>query len=142
MSQGYQRMLPQVTDENRFYWTGGADGVLRMLRCDACSYWVHPPLPLCPRCHSRALAPQALSGKGRIFSYTLNYKPWGPGLDVPYTIAVVALDEQPGLQLTTNIVNLVPEQVRVDMNVTVTFVQDEDVWLPMFRPDDARAQAV
>lgn len=141
MSQGYQRMLPQLTDENRFYWTGGADGVLRMLRCGACSYWVHPPLPICPHCHSRALAPDALSGKGSVFSYTLNCKPWGPGLEVPYAIAVVALDEQPGLQLTTNIVDVAPEHVRVGMNVTVTFVQDEDVWLPMFRPDNVPAQA-
>jgi len=137
MSQGYQRMLPRLDEENRFYWTAGADGVLRMLRCDDCRLWVHPPLPLCPRCHSKALVPGTLSGKGRVFSYTLNCKSWGPGLEVPYTIAVVALDEQPGLRLTTNIVDCAPQDVSIDMRVAVTFEQDEDVWLPMFRPEAA-----
>lgn len=137
MTQGYQRMLPRLDEENRFYWTGGADGTLRMLRCGDCTFWVHPPLPVCPRCRSKALAPAALSGRGEVFSYTLNCKPWGPGLEVPYAIAVVALDEQEGLHLTTNIVDCPAQDVRIDMRVTVTFVQDEDVWLPMFRPEAA-----
>lgn len=137
MSQGYQRMLPRLDEDNRFYWTGGADGILRMQRCGDCAHWVHPPLPICPRCRSRSLAPDALSGKGHVFSFTLNCKPWGPGLEVPYAIAVVALDEQEGLRLTTNIVDCSPLDVRIDMRVAVSFVQDEDVWLPMFRPDAA-----
>lgn len=42
MGAGYQRMLPRLDDLNRFYWTSGEDGVLRMLRCQDCSFWVHP----------------------------------------------------------------------------------------------------
>lgn len=135
MSQGYQRMLPQLSDENRFYWTSGADGVLRMLRCGDCSNWVHPPRPICSKCLGRNLAPEVLSGKGEIFSLTLNHKSWGPGLEVPYAIAVVKLDEQDDLQLTTNITGIAPEAARIGMSVTVTFEQDEDVWLPMFTPE-------
>ncbi|RYY29103.1 MAG: DNA-binding protein [Sphingomonadales bacterium] len=137
MSQGYQRMLPRLSDENRFYWTSGADGVLRMLRCGDCTQWVHPPQPVCSKCLSRNLSPAALSGTGEIFSLTLNYKAWGPGLDVPYAIAVVKLDEQSDLKLTTNIVGIAPEAAYIGMRVRVVFEQDEDVWLPMFTPEVA-----
>lgn len=134
---GYQRMLPRLSDENRFYWTSGADGTMRMLRCDDCHNWIHPPRPICSKCLSKNLAPQPLSGRGEIFSLTLNHKSWGPGLDVPYAIAVVKLDEQEDLQLTTNIVDIAPEDARIGMRVAVRFEQDEDVWLPMFAPDGA-----
>ncbi len=134
--ESYQRMLPLLTDENRFYWTSGAHGVLRMLRCGDCDFWVHPPQPICSKCLSKNLSPSPLSGRGEIFSLTLNYKSWGPGLDVPYAIAIVQLDEQRGLQLTSGIRGIRAEEVQVGMRVTVTFEQDEDVWLPMFVPDE------
>jgi uncharacterized OB-fold protein len=133
----YQRTLPVLSDENRLFWTSGEHGVLQMLRCQACGHWVHPSGPVCPKCLSYEVKPEALSGKGEVFTYTLNVKSWAPGLETPYTIAIVLLDEQPGLQLMTNIVGIAPEAVRVGMRVVVTFEQDEDIWLPMFRPDEA-----
>lgn len=135
MTQLYQRPLPLLTDNNRFYWTSGADGVLRMLRCQDCGYWLHPPRPVCPECLGRNLSPTATSGKGEIFSFTLNYKSWGAGLETPYAIIIVRLDEQPALQMTSGIIGVVPEEVRIGMRVSVAFEQDEDIWLPMFRPD-------
>ena len=39
---------PQINDENRAFWTGGADGELRFERCQACGYYLHPPSPRCP----------------------------------------------------------------------------------------------
>ncbi len=137
MVQGYQRMLPQLNQENAFYWTSGADGELRILRCQDCGTWLHPPRPICGKCLSRNLAPEAVSGKGEVFSFTVNCKSWGPGLEVPYVIAVVELAEQPGLQLTSNLRGVAPEAVRIGMRVEVEFERDEDVWLPMFRPAGA-----
>ena len=51
------RILPRITDANEFFWTSGADGHLRFLRCGSCGYWIHPPGPICPVCHSKALVP-------------------------------------------------------------------------------------
>ena len=42
------RILPEVTDRNRFFWTGGEQNELRFLRCDDCRYYIHPPTPICP----------------------------------------------------------------------------------------------
>ncbi|PZU59941.1 MAG: DNA-binding protein [Sphingobium sp.] len=141
MGAGYQRMLPRLDDLNRFYWTSGEDGVLRMLRCQDCSLWVHPPQPVCPKCLTKHLAPEPLSGRGTVFSYTVNEKAWGPGLEVPYVIGVVRLDEQDGLQLTTNICVIASDQVHIGMRVRVTFDHDEDIWLPMFEPEAMRNAA-
>jgi uncharacterized OB-fold protein len=75
------RLLPHLSDDNRFFWTSGAEGVLRILRCNACGFFVHPPGPVCRRCLSSDLAPQAVSGRGRVESYTINYQQWIPGSD-------------------------------------------------------------
>jgi uncharacterized OB-fold protein len=128
------RPLPQLNDTNRFFWTGGADGKLRMQRCGDCSHWIHPAGENCPQCMSRRLAPQVLSGRATVEAVTLNHQPWLPGVEVPYAIAIVQLDEQPGLNLTTNIVGTPPQEVYIGQRVEVTFEQVEDVFLPLFRP--------
>ena len=134
MADGYQRPLPALTADNRHFWTGGEAGELRVLRCRTCGFWLHPPEPRCPRCLSEALAPEAVSGRGEVETFTLNMKAWGRDMVVPYVVAIVALPEQMGLRVTTNIVGCAPESVRIGMRVRVVFEQDEDVWLPMFTP--------
>ena len=73
-----------------------------------------------------------MSGHGTVFSYTVNHQPWYPGLPVPFAVAVVELDEQPGLRLTTNIVECAVVDVHIGQRVRVQFLQQEDVWLPLF----------
>lgn len=128
------RPLPLLDDTNRFFWTGGADGKLRMLRCTPCGHWLHPAGVICPVCRSRELAPQVMSGLGTVAAVTLNHQPWIPGIAVPYAIAIVALDEQKSLNLTTNIVGVPPEDVFIGQRVAVVFEQAEDVFLPLFKP--------
>ncbi len=128
------RILPRITDANEFFWTSGADGHLRFLRCGACGYWIHPPGPICPVCHSKALAPEAVAGTAVLHTYTVNRQAWLPGFDPPYVVAIVELPEQEGLRLTTNLVNCALDDVRIGMPVRVVFEQWEDVWLPLFEP--------
>ena len=128
------RVLPRVTPETEHFWTGGRDGELRFLRCGACGEYVHPPGPVCPRCLSRDLGVEAVSGRATVASYTVNHQPWYPGLDPPYVIAIVEVEEQPGVRLMTNIVGCAPEDVRIGMPVQVTFEEYDDVWLPFFAP--------
>jgi uncharacterized OB-fold protein len=137
MSEKPFRLLPRVTDANRHFWQGGAEGALRFLRCGACGTFVHPPSPVCPGCCGKDLAPAAVSGRATVLTYTLNHQPWVPAPDHPYAIAIVEMAEQPGLRLMTNIVHCPPEQVRIGMPVRVVFEQQEDVWLPLFEPEDA-----
>jgi uncharacterized OB-fold protein len=124
---------PVLDDTNRFFWTSGEDGRLRFLRCGACGYWLHPPVPRCPQCGSRDVAPEAVSGLGEVFSYTVNHQSWD-GSDEPYAIVLVALPEQEGLRLTSNLVNCPVDDARVGLGVRVVFEQHDQVWFPLFEP--------
>jgi len=131
------RVLPRVTPLNRHFWTGGAEGKLCFLRCRPCGTYVHPPAPVCPTCLSRDVAPEAVSGRATVLTYTLNHQPWVPAPDHPYAIAIVEIEEQPGLRLMTNIVKCPPEAVRIGMPVRVVFEQHQDVYVPLFEPAPA-----
>lgn len=129
------RLLPEVTPENEHFWRGGAAGELRFLHCGACDHYVHPPAPRCPLCLGAGLAPRAVSGRARLHTWTLNHQPWIPGFDPPYVVAIVELEEQPSLRLTTNLVGCEPAAVRIGMPLRVVFEAREDgVFLPLFEP--------
>lgn len=128
------RLLPQLTPFNEWFWTSGADGRLRVQGCQDCKALVHPPVPVCPACRSRAWAPTEVSGRATVVGYTVNSHPWLPGFDPPYVVAVVALAEDPSVRLTTNVVGCEPDDVHIGQEVTVRFEQHEDVWLPLFEP--------
>jgi uncharacterized OB-fold protein len=127
------RVLPALDESNRFFWTSGADGVLRFLRCRSCGYWLHPPAPRCPVCGSREVAPEAVGGRGEVWSYTVNHQPWDGGTE-PYAIVLVTFPEQEGLRLTSNLVGCPPEDARIGMPVRVVFEERDGVWFPLFEP--------
>ena len=125
--------IPQVNDDNREFWTGGGAGELRIVRCADCGYYIHPPSPRCPRCLSANVAPQPVSGRGHVYTYTINHRVWSPGSEVPYVIAIVQLDEQENLRLLTNLVDIPLDQVAIDLPVRVDFREQGDVHVPVFR---------
>lgn len=126
-------LAPQVNDDNRAFWTAGREGELRIVRCNGCGYYIHPPSPRCPRCLSENVEPSPVSGRGRVYTYTINRRAWSPDLEVPYIIAIVGLDEQPDLRLMTNIVGCSADEVAIDMPVQVEFREQGDVFAPVFR---------
>ncbi len=131
------RLLPQVNEDNRFFWTSGADGKLRFQRCPACRSYIHPPAPRCPYCWAAEPVPEAVSGRATVASFTVNHQQWIPGSE-PYVIAWVTIAEAEDVRLTTNLTGIEPEQVTIGMPVEVHFEQCEDVYLPLFRPAGPR----
>jgi uncharacterized OB-fold protein len=127
------RVLPDLEQPSGFFWRSGVDGHLRFLRCADCEYLIHPPAPYCPRCQSRDNAPAEVSGRGTVHSFTVNHQPWD-GVGDAYVIGLVAIDEQPDVRLTTNIVDVDPDDVRIGMSVEVVFEDRSPVFLPLFRP--------
>lgn len=130
-----QRKLPLITAENRAFWRGGAEGDLLIHRCLTCNRWFHPPAPVCPECNSIDVKPQPVSGRGSVYSFTINHQAWIPELAEPYVIAIVELDEQPGLRFLSNIVGCAPDEVMIGLRVRVIFLPCEDIWLPQFEKD-------
>jgi uncharacterized OB-fold protein len=76
-----------------------------------------------------------VSGRGRVFSYVVFHQVYHAAFkgDVPYNVALVALDEGPFM--FSNIVGIPDEAIRCDMPVTVVFDRVTDaITLPRFRP--------
>lgn len=138
-----RRPLPALVPETAPFWTRGAEGVLTVKRCAACDRLLHPSALVCPSCADDGLRWAEVSGRAHVVGLTVNLQQWIPALPPPYVVAVVALEEDPRVRLTTNIVDLAGDH-RVDVGdpVTVRFEQDHDVWLPVFAPDPSRSPAV
>lgn len=124
------RILPSA---ERF-WASGADGVLRVGRCETCRRLLHPSRHVCPGCGGTEIGVAGVSGDATIVAGTVNHQRWLPELHVPYVIAIVALVEDSRVRLTTNIVGVEPGDVAIGMPVRVEFRQIDDVWLPVFAP--------
>jgi len=131
-----RRQLPALEPDTEFFWTAGAEGRLKISRCQACGHWQHPPLPRCPKCQGE-VAPEPVSGRGRVATFTINEQAWVPGLAVPFVFAAVELAEQAELYVFTNIVGCPPQDVRSGMPVEVTFEKHGETYLPLFQPTGA-----
>jgi acetyl-CoA acetyltransferase/uncharacterized OB-fold protein len=128
------RPLPQLTPVNAWFWQSGEDGKLRIQGCADCGALVHPPAPVCAVCRSRERVKTIVSGRGTVVGFTVNQHQWSPAFEPPYAVANVALDEDPNVRLTTNIVGCDSFDVHVGQRVVVRFEQHDDVWLPLFEP--------
>lgn len=142
MSKPMKRPLPMLTDSNRFFWTSGADGKLRFMRCSACQNYIHPPVPVCDKCLSMEQEVAAVSGRATLAAVTVNHQMWMPNIEPPYVIGIVEIEEQDSVRLTTNIVRCEESDLKIGMALEVEFEEYEDVFLPVFRPVGAVADAV
>ena len=88
--------LPQLTFDNAFFWTSGADGQLRIQECGDCKSLIHPPQPVCRYCKSHNMGIRAVSGRAVLSAFTVNHRFAMPGLAAAQSLPlgpVVALRE-------------------------------------------------
>ena len=135
MSDTYAKPLPVPTSDSQPFWEACRRHEFRLQRCRACGNFWFPPSSMCQECLSEAWDWTLASGRGTVFSYVVMHRVYHPGFagDVPYTVAVIALEEGP--RFLSNLVDCRPEEVSVGMPVEVVF---DDVTaehtLPKFRP--------
>ena len=136
MSAADARPLPLPDAVSSFYWQGARDGRLLLQRCARCAKLQFPPDVACVHCQSEELVPAEVSGRGRLWSYTVVERVFHAGFTdaVPYVVGLIELEEQVGLRLLTNVVGVPPDELRVGLDVEVTFEDRGEVVLPQFRP--------
>jgi uncharacterized OB-fold protein/acyl dehydratase len=131
-----RRPRPAITHDNAFFFDGASQGQLFIQRCTSCGRLRHPPRPACPWCQSFEWDTVRASGKGSVFSFVVVHHPQVPGFEYPLPIAVVELEE--GTRLVADLIGVDPAEVRIGMPVVVDMVAvDDELTLPMFRPDPA-----
>ena len=129
-------LVPTPVPETAPFWAAAKDERLLIQRCRSCCRHYFYPRPFCPHCASDDVVWDEVSGRGRLVSYVINYRPLPPAVGAQ-VIALVQLDE--GVRLLTNIVDATPDPAALplDAPVLVTFQPCGDYKLPVFRLADA-----
>ena len=125
---------PPVNPETREFWDATARGRLLLKRCLDCGGVIWYPRAICPDCSSLRTEWFEASGRGRIYSYTVNHRGQGAyAAATPYVLAYVELDEGP--RVMTNIVEAAEPDLAVGLRVAVVFHDTgQGTALPRFRP--------
>jgi uncharacterized protein len=125
---------PAVNPETREFWAATADGRLLVKRCQGCDGLFWYPRVICPECSSLRTEWLEVSGRGSIYSYTVNHRGEGAYQGAPpFVLAYVELDEGP--RMMTNIVESDGADLAVGLPVEVVFHDTGDgAALPRFRP--------
>lgn len=132
MSQAV-RPRPPINRDNAFFFEGIDRGELLVQKCDSCNELRHPPVPMCPTCHSLEWTGAPMSGRGSVFSYVVLHHPVVPPFEPGYIVALVELEEGP--RIVMNLEGVEAADVTVGMPVTVTTENvDPELVLPVARP--------
>jgi uncharacterized OB-fold protein len=120
-AQPYAKPLPVPSRVTEPFWEGLRQGELRLQRCADCGKHIFYPRSVCKHCLSQGLEWVIVSGRGRLYSYTVVRRAMNPAFqsDVPYVYAIVELEEGP--RVTTNVVNCALDALWVDMPLKAVY---------------------
>jgi len=127
------RPIPRRTPTSAPYFDAARDGRLSLQKCPRDGFFFYPR-NRCPDCLQDDWSWQDVSGRGTVYSYTVDRV----GLDptqrerLPLVVALVELEEGP--RLTTNIIGCAADAVKIGMPVEVTFEDLGQETLIHFKP--------
>ena len=126
--------LPRPYQDTEPYWAAARDHRFVIQHCKSCGKHQFYPRGVCSHCLSSDLEWHEASGKGTVYSFSVNHRAPHPGFadEIPFVLAIVELEEGP--RMMTNIVECNPDSVKIGMAVEVTFEDvTEEVTLPKFK---------
>ena len=114
-----------IPDElNKPFWDAANEGRLVIQNCKACNRLQHPPAPECGQCSSGDnLEWKEMTGWGRIYNYGVVYDTPVRLLqeNQPFNLAVIMLEEDPGIQMYSHLPGTPVDEVPVGASVEVVF---------------------
>jgi len=129
--------IPIPDELSEAFWSAASEHRLAIQRCQQCQAYYHPPVSLCPVCHSEDLRHENVSGRGKIYSFTITHDARTAAFEAlqPYAIVWVQLEEMPGEpKLIANMPDTPIDDVQCGASVEVDFEDlAEGVSLPQFR---------
>ena len=137
MATEYNKPLPRPLNPQftRPFWEAAKRHELVVPRCQMCDHLFFYPRSECPRCLSSNIAWVKVSGRGRLYSFTIVNQPAHAAFreDAPHVYAMVQLDEGP--RMISNIVECDHESLEVDMPLVAVFDEVTPEWtLVKFKP--------
>ena len=118
------KLIPVADELSKPFWDAVNHRKLLLQNCTACDALQYPPRDKCAACDSaEALEWKEVRGRGHISSYIViedgrldRRMP-----DQPYNLAVITLDEDPGINFYSNLPGVPVDQVPVGAAVQVFF---------------------
>jgi uncharacterized OB-fold protein len=106
-----RRLVPAPDRDSAHYWAALAKGALELQHCHDCGHWTWPPRPICSGCQGERLEWEPVKGTGEVYSWVVTHQAYAPEFValVPYTIALVRIDEQEDI--------LIPGRIPSDVEV-------------------------
>ncbi len=89
------RPFPQPDRDTAVFWEAQNNHELKLQRCTQCKAVRYTVGPLCPGCRSFDFEWIKSSGRGKVYSYTVVRYQSHPAFPVPYTVALVEMEEGP-----------------------------------------------
>lgn len=112
---------PAVSEETEAFWTAAAAGRLLAERCTACGRESFPPRGICRACHGRETEMSEITGRGVVYSFTVNYQRWLPDLEVPYAVVLAEFGDHPGVRVAGRLRGCDVDDVKIGMPVEIGF---------------------
>ena len=106
------------------FWEAANNSKLVIQKCAKCDRLQHPPAQECGQCGSGGdLTWEEVSGKGRLYNYGVVHDCPIRLLqdDQPFNVAVVMLDEDPGIQMYSHLPGTPVDDVPLGADVEVVF---------------------
>ncbi len=136
MSDVRAKPIPVADEVSAPFWDAVRERRLVVQRCAACGYYNHPPRRVCDACLSQDLTFAPVTGKGKIYSFTIMHQRDVAGFEneAPFINLVVELSEQPMLLMVSDLSHTERDRVRVGAAVEVYFEDCGDgSVIPQFR---------
>lgn len=118
------------------YWLATREHRLTVPRCVNCGTFRFPPGPFCHECQHQEVEHVEVSGKGTVYTFTIARHAVVPSLadSVPYAVAVIEVDDAPGIRMIASIVESDIETLEIGSRVEVVWDDiDAEVSIPRFR---------
>ena len=127
------------------FWNACAEKRLRFQACGACGQLRHPPMPICPACHSTEVAWVDAPAAAEVYSYTVVHHASHPAVvgNLPYVVGIVTFPDLPGVRLVSNVTDIPTGDVHIGMKLEVWWDDIGDgMCIPRFRPADGTGSGV
>jgi uncharacterized protein len=117
------------------YWDAAREHRLVFARCTGCSKFNFPAVPFCGSCLTQSIDWVESSGVATLYSFTIVRHGVTPDLlgSLPYVIAVVDINDSPGVRMLTNVVDCNLEALQIGDALKVYWHDTPDgVTIPRF----------
>lgn len=134
------RPLPVPDESSAPYWAACAEHVLKLPRCSNCGEFTLPPDVTCPHCQSPEpdFKFEPVSGRGKVRTWTVIRHSFLSGVEVPFLLVDVQLDEQPHIRMVGRLLDGPEAELHIGDGVAVAFEQlSPEFAVPAFTLADA-----